>query len=250
MADGPQDSPRYRKEQAKKRAENISSSFGSGFDAATKTWFFYDRKKGRYTPVSGLVGIALSACIYGFAYDVVKDNFFPDPGQDAELTSSLTMTDNQFGYQSLVVEPGDSPIILVKEEDGSYQLYRETQSDQGVREITLIASRAEVVALMKEVSEKLTEPGEDTGFQPYEFRYNTISNEYKDVGDVQRFVERTNGLESAPQNISEIRAEELSGLWESIATQVQNGDAAYGFTTETAKNLEEQSEFNKNFTEG
>ncbi len=257
MADKPSDSPEFKKEQVRMAAENAGDSVAAGVGHMFKTWLCYDEKKRSFRPVGTLIDLALISCVTGFVYDVANDMTFPDPGHDSVLEQSLKLSDSGQGYQALVAEAGGAPIVIVRGESGGYQLYREEAGPEGTRELTLITNRAEAALVMERVANALdaaqatTEGSEAAaGFTPYEIRYDDISVAYKDRGDIQRQVTRPSLNAANPSALTPATAGAISDIWQEAATNVRAGQTEYGIPRATAQSLQEQEDFDKNFSDG
>lgn len=248
MADRPSDSPEFKKKQAMMVAENAGDAVGAGIGKAVKTWMFYDPKKGRIDPIGGLISLSIVSCVTGFAYDLGNDMFFPDPGHDKALEQSIRLGERGQGYQAVIARPGSAPVVLVRTEGGAYQLYREENGREGQRELTLISNRAEAAALMAQIAQDIGATAAGAEFTPYELRYEDVSAEYKDHGDVQRLVTRSNRASQA--GFSPEAAQAISQIWNNAAQSLRDGTAEYGVTPANAGNLQEEADFDKNFGDG
>lgn len=250
MADRPSDSPEFKKKQARQAAQDTGSAIGAGLKRTFQTWTFYDKKKQRPDLIGAAIGLALTGAVAGVAYDFGREIVAPEPGTDTALEDSLRLGDGTgAGYQAFVANDGVSPIVLIRNTDGSFELYREIEDD-GDRELTLVTSHSEAQNIMLQVSQLMERAAENvengaTGFTPYTVRYDEFSPAYKDRGDIQRHVELEGDGNRTEFSASTYRA--MSTMWaEAANTDLDN----YGFSQDEVKQLIEQDEHNAHFSDG
>ena len=246
MADKPSDAPGYKKEQAQQAAQDTGSAIGVGIKKTL-------RDSVKVIKLNTLFTLALYSAAGGLIYDTVRGVIAPEPGNDTVLEQSVRL-DGQtgVGYQAFVAANGVSPIVLVRGNDGGFELYREITED-GDRELQLVANHVEAAAIMEQVSRVMTQTAEelkngasaDTSFIPYTMRYDDISPAYKDQGSIQRFVSTDGNANRTTLSEASYRA--MSTLWSEAAQKTVQD---YGFNQDEIKQFIEQEEHGQHFAEG